>query len=209
LIVGKRFGAMQGGYLGAMVTITGAAIVGVIEPDWAVPMGVTTISGLMAFLFANIASVAQVNRSFAQLDTLMPGLTSVASGEPVDYSRALPMPQNPAPAQSVAPSGPSIVPLNADIAEQVVTTHVGDTLVITLPMADSYGWFYVPQSSTEIAYVSRVVQTNQSVSTSIDTWSVANKGSTDLTIQELAVDSNGAAMGKSPLKQVIYHITVS
>jgi hypothetical protein len=201
---------MQGGYIGAIATSTGAVLVGFVDEDWAKVTSVIALTGLSAFLIANIASIAQTNKQFANLDSIMPGLAETAaaasSGE-----LATPAAPNALPASTTAPaapgSGPSIITLGTDNSNQAVSCHVGDSLVITLPVSAGYGWFYAIQQTPILTYSGRGGGTGSPTLT--DTWVAASAGAFKLDIQELPVDSSGAAASSTPLQELVYNVTVS
>jgi hypothetical protein len=210
LPVGKRYGAMQGGYIGAIATTAGAAIVGFVDPDWAPTTIITTLTGLTVFLLANLASVAQVNKAFTNLDSVMPGLAASAaaasSGEPV-VTPSIQAASTP----PVIPSAvqPSIITLGTDSTSQDVTANVGDTIVLTLPVFDGYGWYYVAQADAGILrYVSRSNDTG--ASSLSDTWTVIGSGSYKIDAQRLAIGSNGdPTTTETPAQEVTFNVTVS
>lgn len=197
LPVGKRFGAMQGGYIGAIATSTGAVLVSVVDPNWARPASVAALTGLTAFLIANVASVVQTNKSFASLDDIMPGLTAAAAGEEPE------LPVSTATTPGLTTPQPQVITLGTDNNNQAVSVKVGDTIVLSLPVTDGSSWYYVPDTSTALVFGSR---SQSSTSTLADTWQCAIAGTYKLDVQLLPT---GAVAGTAPQSELIYNITVS
>jgi hypothetical protein len=177
---------------------------GFVDPDWANVTNTTALTGLTAFLVANLASVAQTNKSFASLDDIMPGLTAAAAGEP---------PTLPAASGASTPTAPQpqIITLGTDNAGQTITCHVGDTIVLSLPVSSGFGWFYAPQTATTLTYGGRNVSTTSATGTSTiaDTWTASTTGSYALSLQSLPIDQNGNPTSSTAVGTLVYNVTVS
>jgi hypothetical protein len=209
LPVGKHYGAMQGGTLGALLTAMGSVLVSTADPDWAPALGISAFAGLAVFTVAAVASVATVNKTFEQLG---PNATITAAAiDAAASGQSLTLPTT-----IVATTAtPSIITLSEGNTGQTIAAHVGDTIILSLQLADTTtGWFYAEGATASVlSYSGRVVNAaTANVPNSgndTDTWSVIGVGTTTLTVQLLGIDSSGNPVAGTPQQTLTFTIEVT